>query len=517
MSSAATAVTTAMPPPLRLATAPDNESTGALYSKAVADRDVAKITQLIERTAAAGRSGAGAGAGAAVAPEREWIKEPGKNYYINTRTGERTFEIDGDEMDVVTIVPKESSPSPSPGPTSAAVSVSTHVSGSMSGSATADHPAGFVSQEAQLTDFVSIADAYGHAARLARSEVRNASSTIELRRASNFVKDGPIRTTIAFWIHTLNKQRIRPTLNIMDLCCGRGQDFDKYRRAARDSTGSIDKLVGVDIAGGEAANSAKQRWSQCAQLQISTSELQYSFRSVLMGGTLVADLSKAHPGMIIPEAARAAGWDTDSYPEIGSCHVVSCMFAMHYFFKDEHSFRNLVLGAGWYLREGGFFVLVHADGESIAAHHTKGKDEPIHIGQATIRFHPHTLSMLDGEVSPDHRPFGWSYDFHLPQAVENVTEYLVHSPTRDRIMEEYHLVKVFDEAADVTLLSMNTVPFWKEAFAKSEVDCSGTGRCSEETMDHLSIYRVVIYAKSPLKTDIHAVRKFLRTKMGFGE
>jgi len=476
-----------IPPPVRLATHPDNQPSGAVYSRAIADADQALVKRILDDRE---REETGTGGGG----DSEWRREPGKAYYVNTRTGERTFDLDEEDLPQDDVVV-----------------------GCGGGAKAEAGEAAAAGKPGELSNFVSVADAYGHAARLARSEIRNASSTIELRRASNFVKDGPIRTTIAFWIHTLNKQRIRPTINIMDLCCGRGQDFDKYRRAARDSSGSIDKLVGVDVAGGEAAASARERWSQCAQMQISTAELQYSFRSVLMGGTLVADLSKAHPGMLIPDAARAAGWDTDSYPEIGSMHLVTCMFAMHYFFKDEQSFRNLVLGAGWYLREGGFFVLVHADGESIAAHHTKGRDDPIRIGQATIRFHPHTLRMLDGEASPDHRPFGWSYDFHLPQAVENVTEYLVHSPTRDRIMEEYHLVKVFDEAADVSLLSMTTVPFWKEAFAKSEVDCSGSGRCSEETLDHMSIYRVVVYAKSPLRTDIHAVRKFIRNKMGFGE
>ena len=474
----------------RFSVSVEEQGTAAIYSRVILDAKASRVRGLLETIAEGGGGGSGSGGGGS-----DWRREPGKPYYVNVKTGERAFELgDGEQVE-----------------------------DSVSGAGGGGGSGGLAElaktlPDSKAADFVSVADAYGHAARLARSEVRNASGTIELRRASNFVKDGPIRTTIAFWIHTLRKQHMRPSINVMDFCCGRGQDFDKYRRAARDSSGSIDKLVGIDIAGGEAAASARERWSQCSQMQISTTEIQYSFRSVMMGGTLVGDLSRAHAGITIPTLAQAAGWETDSYPEICSFHIVSCMFAMHYFFKDEQSFRNLVLGAGWYLREGGFFIMVHADGESIAAHHTASESgRPIRIGQATIQFHPHTLRMLEGEPFSDRRAFGWSYDFHLPQAVENVTEYLVHSPTRDRIMEEYHLVKVFDEAADVTMLSMLGVPFWHEAFVKSEVDCNGSGRCSEETLDHLSIYRVVVYTKSPLKVDIHTVRKFIRSKMGLGE
>lgn len=495
--------------PVRFASSPENQASLAIYSRAIEQSDAAKIKGMVKDVIASSSTSTTNHSQSETAPPSDWRKEPGKAYYVNLKTGERRFELEEGDEEAEGVA------------AAATVAAVVGVAGAGAG-------AGGVSScgneiisaipDAKAADFVSVADAYGHAARLARSEIRNESSTIELRRASNFVKDGPIRTAIAFWIHNLRRSSSRPAVNVLDLCCGRGQDFDKYRRAARDSDGSIDALVGVDVAGGEAAKSARDRWAQCAELQISSAELQSSFRSVMMGGTLVADLSRGHPGCIIPEAAKAAGWDTESYPEIGSFHVVSCMFAMHYFFKEEASFRNLVMGAGWYLREGGFLIMVHADGESIAAHYTKrGPSDTIRVGQATIRLHPHTRSMLDGEPFPDGRAFGWSYDFHLPQAVENVTEYLVHSPTRDRIMEEYHLIKVFDEAADVALLSMTTVPFWNEAFLKSEVDCNGSGRCSEETLDHLSLYRVVIYAKSPLKVDIHGVRNFIRSKMGYSK
>lgn len=360
----------------------------------------------------------------------------------------------------------------------------------------------------EIAGFTSVGDAYGHAARLALGEQRDSSKTIQLRRACNFLKDGPIRVSIAFWILSMRGKRDDGSrIRVLDLCCGRGQDFDKYRRICRDSSCSLEELVGVDVSSGDALASAKERWDSMAR---------YNRPVPTRGGVLCGDLAQAHAAMVINEAARRAGWRT--LPDINSYHMASCMFALHYFFKDEMSLRNLVAGAGFMLRDGGFFVCVHADGEAMAAAYLEhGRHPRIRIGLADITFHEGTRAMLDGGLREEYkdRPFGWAYDFHLPGAVENVTEYMVHSPTRDRIFEHYHFVKVFDESAETTVNSMRRVPFWEDTFCKCAVDCDGSGRLAEETWDHLALYRVVIYTKSPLKVDVNVVRNFIRSKMGF--
>jgi len=353
-----------------------------------------------------------------------------------------------------------------------------------------------------------VASAYDDAARLAQFERRNETATIQLRRACNFLKDGPIRVSLAFWIHALRKSDgSTPRMNVLDLCCGRGQDFDKYRRACRDSGGALRQLVGVDIAGEEAIKSAQERWKQ-VQTHVATGH------DPLCGGIIRADISQRHSGQTLVEAT--ATWPSVHRPHLESFHLGSCMFALHYFWSSQQSFTNLVMGSAWMIREGGFFTTVHADGEAMAALYHANKTKVMQVGLATITFHDATITMLEDQSSEyASKPFGWAYDFNLPGAVTNVTEYLVHSPTRDRIMDAHHFVKLFDEPADSVLMRMRHVEYWEDAFIKCKVDCDGSGNVTEETLDHLAMYRVCIYTKNVARVDVEIARRFIRTKLGY--
>jgi hypothetical protein len=405
-----------------------------------------------------------------------WHFVEGMNYWLNVETGERS----------------------STRPTSTAPEAMT------------------AAEKTQITAlrFPSVADAYGHAAKLALTEDRDASASIQVRRACNFLKDGPIRVCLAFWIHALRKApqgggAPSPVgMNVMDLCCGRGQDFEKYRRACRDSLGHLRQLVGVDVAGPEATASAQQRWSSTASFCSSGGS------GPLLGGVVRADISTRHSGQVLMEATTS--WKGADRPGLQSFHLTTCMFALHYFFKDESSLLNLAMGASWLTREGGFFATVHADGEAIAAQFTPGQRSIAVGSRGRITFHDGTMQMLDSRLSHFAScPFGWGYDFHLPGAVENVTEYLVHSPTRDRVFEAHNFVKIFDEAADVVVMRMRHVDFWEDVFHKCQVDCDGSGKLTEATLDHLALYRVVVYVKNPLRVDTDVLRGFVNSKLGF--
>jgi SAM-dependent methyltransferase len=483
-----------------------DEATGReLLQSALADREAAR--ELDERHN---------GMAHPHAPRGAWRWVEGANYWLNTETGERSWATPeaGErswatpEVDAVA-----AEPAPEPAPEAAAA---TAPAAAVVDSLPREH----------VMRIQSVAEAYGYAAALAANEDRDRAMTIELRRANNFIKDGPIRVCLGFWSHVISAQhrsrpppdartRAAPRLEVLDLCCGRGQDFDKYRRACRDSLAVLSKLVGVDMAGSEAAASALERWTQAAdRVMGDTREMG---TAVMMGGVLTADLSRTHAARAIDEAADRARWDDDSVPAASSAHLATCFFALHYFFRTEAALRNLLAGASGMLRDGGFLATTHADGEAIAAAFVaSGGAESFRVGHASLRLHPATVDMLiRPPAAPS--PFGWAYDYHLPNAVENVTEYLVHSPTRDRIAEEFHLVKLFDESALTVLERMRTVPFWREAYDKCEVDTRKAGSLCPETLDGLALYRVVIYVKSPLRADIHAARRFVRHKMGFSD
>jgi len=473
-------------------------------------------------------------------PRGAWRWVEGACYWLNTETGARSWKAPEGAPERTA----EPAPEGAPADGGSASAAKPPAAKPADGSASAAKPAeGKPAQTPVLTDrpdaevarVQSVAEAYGYAAALASEEDRNRALTIELRRANNFLKDGPIRVCLAFWAHVLAAGRrerpppagtdprahAAPRLEVLDLCCGRGQDFDKYRRACRDSFAVLSKLVGVDVAGREASASARERWAQVADRVIS--DTREAGTAVLMGGVLTADLGALHAARAIDEAAERARFDPDSVPSAGGAHLACCYFALHYFFRSEAALRNLFAGASWLLREGGFFAAIHADGEAIASAFSAagGQQRTFRIGHATITLHEATAAMLrdaDGSLAEGApSPFGWAYDFYLPNAVEHVTEYLVHSPARDQLAERMHLVKLLDEPADGLLARMITVPFWRDAYEKCEVDTRRAGALAPETLDGLALYRVVIYAKSPLRADIHAVRRFVRAKLGFGE
>ena len=359
----------------------------------------------------------------------------------------------------------------------------------------------------QVAPRQSIEEAYRQAALISAMAERDASTTIQLRRACNFVKDGPIRACLSMICHVMRVSEVA----VVDLCCGRGGDFDKFRRACRDSGGRLAHLVGADVAGGEALVESRRRW---------TSVAKDSAPATLRGGVVRADLANDNTARMVDDACERERFPDDAMPGPQKFHMVSCMFAMHYFFRDEASFRRLAAGAAYYVKEGGFFAMIHADGEAIARAHF---DRPLHeranpalqIGMATLTLHANTMQMLN-DPSPDvgERPFGWGYDFYLPEAVNNVTEFIVHTPTRDRILHEYNFIPVIDENAASVIRSMRRVDFWEDAFLKSDVACDGSGSLGRRTMDHLSLYRVSVFVHSPLQLDVHKARDWLRRTLG---
>ena len=572
----------AKPAPTRKQRDQDNDMSMAIYANSLQAADAEITRGRIDRLVQEGEAAREGDEAEELEVSSEWRWVEGANYFINTRTGARTFDPPRTFNAAAADLPAEgresmeerrarramadnevvnpagrramhtaAAPSPIPrfvfaasiqDPAVRAAQVLPDPAPAVSSSSAPRSSVAAALTDEAAANAVSVQDAYNHAARLARETDRDATTTIQLRRASNFVKDGPLRVCIAFWAEVLRgsgggggagcESSPPPWLEVLDLCCGRGQDFDKFRRACRDSGAILSKLVGADVAAGATTRSAQDKWAQVATMARRDSEILSSRAAetspspshpapraaVMMGGALAADLAEGHAGRAIDDAAERAGWDTDSLPAHNSFHLTTCFFALHYFFRDEGSFRSLVAGASWLTREGGFFATIHADGEAIAsAFRASGGSEPrFRVGQATLTLADSTAAMLNAEGQDVRNPFGWAYGFHLPGAVENVTEYLVHSPTRDRMLEAAHFVKVFDESAERVMHRMRGVQFWREAFAKTQVDC-GTGSLSEDTLDHLALYRVAIYVKSPLRVDVAPVKRYIRAKLGFAE
>lgn len=112
---------------------------------------------------------------------------------------------------------------------------------------------------------------------------------------------------------------------LLDLACGRGGDLHKWRAL------EVKKVLGLDISGA----SIDEARARCAAIR---ADLRFSFER--------ADLAEPWLG-------------ADPYD------VVSCMFALHYFFDTERAAQAIVKTAADNLREGGYFIGIVPDARQV--------------------------------------------------------------------------------------------------------------------------------------------------------
>lgn len=120
---------------------------------------------------------------------------------------------------------------------------------------------------------------------------------------------------------------------VLDLCCGRGGDILKWAKARASY------VKGIDISSGAISN-ARQRHHDLRQ-QVQETRFDYIESDCL--GKTVATLSD----------------DGQRYD------LISCFFALHYFFKDEDCVHKIFATVSNNLKVGGLFVGTCANGKSI--------------------------------------------------------------------------------------------------------------------------------------------------------
>lgn len=180
---------------------------------------------------------------------------------------------------------------------------------------------------------------------------------------------------------------------LLDLACGRGGDLRKWYDAG------IKRVVGIDISGRE-IEEAKTR---LANLKLTN--VTYEF----------------HKMDVASLGFRVHHTDFD---------VVTCMFALHYFFKDERSAHHIVRTAAAHLKSGGYFVGIVPDG--------------LHINECIRQGHVYQNSLMRIEAKWKGPPqcFGSAYTMNIIDTVTDgskALEYLVYSNVLRTIAAKYDL------------------------------------------------------------------------------
>ena len=146
--------------------------------------------------------------------------------------------------------------------------------------------------------------------------VRRASPTIELRNFHNDVK------------RQLLKSFCKPGDRLLDLGCGRGGDLQKWNAVGLGS------VLGVDISPQEIQEAEARRSNVQGKTQVDFKVLDLSSKA----------LDSEEP-----------------------FDVVSCMFAIQYFFDGQDAMNAFFQTVSRNLKEGGIFIGTFPDGDNISA------------------------------------------------------------------------------------------------------------------------------------------------------
>ncbi len=178
--------------------------------------------------------------------------------------------------------------------------------------------------------------------RETNDERRNKSTIIRMRKFHNWVKDVLINTLVNFVPN-------RKEVYLLDIAVGRGGDLNKWFKA------NIKGVFGFD-ANYDSINSndpfnpgAKQRLLNYHSKDKLKSNIKFEVGNALEPNLLLLD-------------------SIDAYllsNKIKGFQIVSCQFALHYFFEHRQNLMNVLKLVSGYLVKGGYFIGTAINGDKI--------------------------------------------------------------------------------------------------------------------------------------------------------
>ena len=236
------------------------------------------------------------------------------------------------------------------------------------------------SESAVVAPFPSSSNKRGHEQTMAADHygavVRNRSSRHEsfiyhLRELNNWVKTALITTIFDM----APKRYCRGPVAVLDVGCGKGGDIDKWLRCK--SSKGIERYVGVDIA----IKSLQHFVSERLVLQSAGDRRKFTKLVCADLGTDVLTSSTLETYLVTSEsvASSSAGQDGVEGKIIGKWSsvagpmsndeqydIVSCQFALHYFFQTSEKCGTFFRNVHKHLKGGRHFVTSTIDSRRMA-------------------------------------------------------------------------------------------------------------------------------------------------------
>lgn len=254
---------------------------------------------------------------------------------------------------------------------------------------------------------------------------RQSSSIYKLRIFHNWVKRELISQTCNYL-----RENYDVDIALLDLSCGRGGDLMKYYN------NNILDVVGFDIDENSIIEAKKRYHEMINQLKRKNVKNlpKYEFN--------VIDLSQPSNLPKIKNILNNKKFD-----------IVSCQFAIHYFFKNKESLENLIKIVHYYLNKNGFFIGTTINGNIVKELFT---DNSIITSD---------IFKLENKTVVTNDPYGNKYLVYLGKESDK-GHYFVNKPSEEYLVDIDELKKV---CSKYNLMFVGTIEFerWYSLFNKN--------------------------------------------------
>ncbi|CAG9538633.1 unnamed protein product [Cercopithifilaria johnstoni] len=251
-----------------------------------------------------------------------------------------------------------------------------------------------------------VADHYNAVPQRGVAERTN-SRIFYLRNFNNWIKS----MLIAEFLERLQMEGC-PKAIVLDLCCGKGGDFLKWRN------GNVNHVVAADIA--------SVSLEQCEKRYKDMKARENPRRPLFSAEFIVADATRD----------RLIDHYCDRFIKFDMC---SCQFSFHYCFESEKQARRMIQNAVERLKPGGYFIGTLPDAERIMYCIKNSKDGTYTNGISRLMYGD-VEALRDSAIRPP--IFGALIHFTLDTQV-NCPEYLVHFPVLERLLADCGLKLIY--------------------------------------------------------------------------
>lgn len=298
-------------------------------------------------------------------------------------------------------------------------------------------------------------------------EGRKASRLLFLRSFNNWVKCAMINK----YSYMLGRD-----LSVLDLCCGRGGDLEKYFRS------KVKLYVGSDLAE-ESLKNAMDRIVKLRNEKFKNLQCKCYF--------ITEDISNPNNNLM------------KKIPSEYYFDLVSCQFAMHYHFENEERVRAFLVNVVSRLNHGGYFFGTIIDSNVLVQRlrnrkYTGNKyiNEKFAFGNDfySVKFYQKRF--------PEDQPFGIKYGFYLEDSIDSrdqqgnikyVGEYLIQFDLFVKICEEYDLYLVDNKNFTEYYEENMENSFYRNLFRKMIKDIDSPTK--EQQWEIIQLYKVFVLRK----------------------